>query len=133
MVERFLHRFCVCSVLYPEFFGRASSLFTLVSHWDATMVGNKVKISWVFLVYFLHVFSATFFVIKLVIFVVAYISPRSQGTENLASEFSGWVRRKLLGILLVFNQFIFSQPKRQTNKISIKSIFPPVTIPNWNR
>ena len=117
-----------------DVFGQVGSLFSLVSPWDAMMVGTEVKnfrnfpfwmISGnfpfgVFLVHFLHVISAVFFVIKLVVFVVAYI------VSNIALVLK---RQEILFrsflVLLAFNWFIFSWRKRQTNKISITVHFSP--------
>ena len=41
-----------------------------------------------------------------------YTPLRFQRTEDFVLEFPDYVRRKLLGILLAFNWFIFSQQKR---------------------
>ena len=40
-------------------------------------------------------------------------SPRSQGTENLVSQFHGYVRRKLLRILLAFVFYLMGKIKNQ--------------------
>ena len=78
----------------------------------------------VFLVHFLHVISAVFFVIKLVVFVVAYI------LSNIALVLK---RQEIMFrsflVLLAFNWFIFSWRKRQI-KFRWQSIFLPITISN---
>ena len=42
-------------------------------------------------------------------------SPRSQGTENLDPDFPGYVRRKLLGMLLAFNSLAMRQKGESQN------------------
>ena len=76
---------------YPGYFGQAGCLFSLISPWDAIMVGTLVKILkisfritgnclfGVFLVHIFHLSSLIYychlcclFIIKLVVFVLAY-------------------------------------------------------------
>ena len=129
--------------IYIFFSRQASSLFSLVSSWDAIMIGTKLKILKiclsglaVFLVHFLHSNYAVFFVIKLIVFVLAYIMP------NLALALKG---QKLLFLSLVrlgekFLEFylfliglFFLYRNHKLIKFWWQSIFPAIAISNWNR
>ena len=68
------------------------------------------------LVHFLLVISAVFFVIKLVVFMLAYIMSIIvlvlKGQKILFQSFTVRLGERKLGILLAFNQFVFPQQKR---------------------